>query len=447
MLTVLAACSHQAGSAGSAYSAAVSTPREDSLYPDIGDPGVDALHYDLDLTWHAPTLTGRETLVFRAAADADRVRLDLAPQLAVGSVRLDGRTVTTTHPGKDLVVAARVTRNHDYTLTLDYSGAPAPYPAPTKRGDVPDVGFTGQPDGTAWTMQEPYGAFTWYAVNDQPSDKALHDVTVHTAAPALGISNGDLVSDTTTRGVRSTHWRLRQPAASYLVTLAIGPYAETDEGRAHVWTLPRQGPLATQPFAQVPALLSWLTARLGPYPFSSLGFVEVDSDSAMETQTMITVGSAKVDAEPDTLVHELAHQWWGDEVSPADWSDLWMNEGMATYLQDLWQDEAWQLGPDVSVRDNAARDAADRRRWGPPGAPHADAFAEPNVYDGPAVMWSQLRRRLGEATFWRLVRGWPAARTGRSTGREDLITWFSQHSGQDLRPFFEQWLMSARPPH
>lgn len=433
-------------SAGPSYSSAVSTPREDSLYPEVGDPGVDALHYGLDLSWQAPTLRGRETIDFRATGDADHVRLDLGAPLTVIGASLDGRPVAATHPGKDLVVAAAVRKDRRYTLRIVYSGTPAPYPAPTKRRDVPDLGFTVEPDGTVWTMQEPYGAFTWYAVNDQPSDKALYDVTVHAPAPSLGISNGELLSDTTTSGIRTSHWRADRPVASYLVTLAIGPYTETDEGTAHVWTLPQQGLLATQPFEQVPALLSWLTAKLGPYPFGSLGFVEVGGDSAMETQTMITLGSAKVDTEPDTLVHELAHQWWGDEVTPDDWRDLWMNEGMAMYLQSLWQDEAWQLGAGASIADLARQDAEARRRWGPPGAPRADSFAEPNVYDGPAVMWSALRQRLGDAEFWRLVSGWPAARAGRSTGRDDLIAWFSQQSGQDLRPFFTSWLMSTTPP-
>lgn len=434
-------------SAGAPYTSAISTPREDSLYPDVGDPGVDALHYALDLTWRAPTLTGHETLVFRATTDADHVQLDLGASLTVSRTTLDGHAVTTTHPGKDLVVAAHVEKDHDYTLTLDYTGAPAPYPAPTSRQDVPNLGFTAEPDGSVWTMQEPYGAFTWYAANDQPSDKALYDITVHAPAPSLGIANGRLVSDSTRAGTRSTRWQLRSPAAAYLVTLAIGPYTETDEGTAKVWTMPRQGPFVTHPFEQVPAMLAWLEAKLGPYPFDALGFVVVGGDSGMETQTMITLGASPQDTAPEVLVHEMAHQWWGDEVTPDDWRDLWMNEGMATYVQDLWQDEHYGLGDGVSLRDNIRRDASDRRRWGPPGAPHADAFAEGNVYDGPAVMWSQLRQRLGDDLFWRLVRGWPAARAGRSTGRDDLIAWFSRQSGQDLRPFFEQWLMSATPPH
>ena len=456
---LLAACGHTGpathqpstsasttGPGGSSYAAARSTPREDSLYPDVGDPGVDALHYDLDLTWRAPTLSVQEELVFRSTQTADHLRLDLAEPLTVTAASLDARPVTTSHPGKELVVEAPVTRDRTYTLRLTFAGTPAPVAAPTRRKDVPALGFTVEPDGSVWTMQEPYGAFTWYAVNDQPSDKAFYDVAIHAPAPAVGISNGDLVSRTTSAGVTSTHWRLRSPAASYLMTLAIGPYTSTPEGRATVWTLPTQGPLATRPFDQVPQLLSWLEAKLGPYPFDSLGFVEVGGDSGMETQTMITLGSAEVDTAPETLVHELAHQWWGDEVTPSDWRDVWMNEGMATYLQSLWQDEAWKLGPGVSIAELAHADAAARRRWGPPGAPRADSFAAPNVYDGPAAMWSALRKRLGDDVFWRLVRGWPAARAGRATDRADLIAWFSQQSGQDLRPFFQQWLMGATPP-
>ena len=90
---------------------------------------------------------------------------------------------------------------------------------------------------------------------------------------------------------------------------------------------------------QAPALLDWLEKRLGPYPFDSLGFVLVDSTSGMETQTMITLGRDPSDSDPEVLVHEMAHQWYGDAVTPSDWRDVWMNEGMATYLQGAWQDE------------------------------------------------------------------------------------------------------------
>jgi aminopeptidase N len=166
----------------------------------------------------------------------------------------------------------------------------------------------------------------------------------------------------------------------------------------------------------------------------------------METQTMITLGSDPSDVDPDVLVHELAHQWYGDLVTPSDWRDVWMNEGMATYLQGAWQDDTWQLPPGDSLSDWVAPERRSRKEAGPPGAYRRDRFAELNVYYGPALMWERLRRTVGDTVFWKLVRDWPAARAERSTGRQDYEQWIEQQTGRDLTAFLRQWLLSPTTP-
>ena len=429
-----------------------STPVEDSVYPAMGDPSVDALHYDLDLSWDpgTKTLTGHEELVLRATASADHFQLDLAESMQPSRVEVDGRAVDDVHRGKDLIVEREVVADREYTLTLDYSGRPTPVPAPSTRRDTPALGLTVDPSGGLWTMQEPYGAFTWYAVNDQPSDKARYDITVDVPAPMVGVSNGTLTSRTTEDGRTKTSWHLDEPAASYLVTLAVGPYQETKaESSSGVpisyWTTAQDSDLLSN-LEQAPALLDWLERRLGPYPFDSLGFVLVDSESGMETQTMITLGREPADSGPEVLVHEMAHQWYGDLVTPSDWRDVWMNEGMAMYLQNTWQDEAWKLPPGDSLSSSRSDEIDSRRTAGPPGAYKKERFAENNVYFGPAFMWDRLRRTIGDDAFWRLVREWPAARAERSTGRDDYVDWIEEQTGRELSAFFRQWLMSPRSP-
>ena len=441
------------GSSGAAaYDDARSTPVEDSLYPDVGDPGVDALHYDLRVSWDVAsrTLTGHEELLFRATADADHVRLDLAATMVPSAVTLDGEPVRFTHPGKDLVLQTPVVADEEHTLVLDYAGKPAPVRAPSTRRDTETIGMTVAPTGDLWTMQEPYGAFTWYAVNDQPSDKAHYDISVDAPDPLVGVANGELTERTDSDGRTRTTWHLDEPAAAYLVTLAVGPYRETKaESSSGVpisyWTTSDDAQLLRD-LEEAPELLDWLEKRLGPYPFDSLGFVLVDSDSGMETQTMITLGRDPFDTEPDTLVHEMAHQWYGDLVTPSDWRDLWMSEGMAMYLQGVWQDETWKLPPGDSLSSWVEDERRARRTAGPPGAPKADHFAELNVYYGPALMWDRLRKLVGDQVFWKLVRDWPAARAERSTGREDYLGWIEKQTGRDLSAFFQQWLMSPTTP-
>ena len=222
---------------------ALSTPAEDSVYPDVGDPRVDALHYDLDLAWDplAERLTASAVVAFRATRTAPRFQLDLGPGLTVGQLALDGEGVGFARRGKDLVVRAPIEADQRYELSLDYVGTPEPAPAPTTRSDFSTTGFTITDAGEVWTMQEPYGAYTWYPVNDHPSDKALYDVTVRAPAPWTGISNGHLTELSTDDETTTTSWQLTEPASSYLVTLAIGDYAHasnTSESglRVDYWT-------------------------------------------------------------------------------------------------------------------------------------------------------------------------------------------------------------------
>lgn len=431
---------------------ALSEPVEDSHYPEVGDPGVDALHYDLTLDWDpdSATLTGQEVLTFRATQTADEVRLDLGEPLEVGEVTLDGEPVEADHEGKDLVVRAPVEADERYELAVSYAGTPEPVESPTTRDDVSTIGWTTTDDGETWTMQEPYGAFTWYAVNDHPSDKALYDFTITVPAPWTGVANGELVSRTATDGLTETRWHLAEPAASYLVTVATGDLLLTEDESASgvpisYWT-PSDRPELVDALREAPDALAWLEERLGPYPFDTAGFVVVDSGSGMETQTMITLGDTDYTTSPDVIVHELAHQWYGDQVTPNDWRDLWMNEGMAMYLQGAWSADDRGTTVDAVMDEWAAREATYRAEAGPPADFDPQAFGESNVYYSPALMWHELRGRLGDDAFWEMVRAWPAARDNANAGRDDYLAWVEEQTGEELTSFFDAWLLGETTP-
>jgi len=437
----------------SAYDAAESRPREDTIYPDVGDPGVDALHYGLDLRWddRAQRLTATETLLFRAATSADHVQLDLARQLQVGHVWLDGKAVEFEHPGKDLVVKAAVRADSRHLLQVTYAGTPEPVVAPTDRADFSTTGWTIAPDGTVWTMQEPYGAYSWYAVNDHPSDKAFYDVTVHAPKGRVGVSNGQLLSRTSSAEGTVTRWRMPEPAASYLVTIAIGRYTETTDTGPHglpisYWT-PSDRPELVAGLRYTPQAVRYLETKVGRYPFPTLGVLLVPSRSAMETQSMVTLGIGDYTLSRDVLVHEIAHQWYGDTVTPDDWSDLWMNEGMATYLAEAnWTGDHTRRSRTGILRQWSSFVAGMRREYGAPAAYRPGTFGEGNAYYIPALMWDTLRQRLGDQEFWSLARRWLTTHRFTSQDRDSLAAWWSQASGQDLTPVFHRWLLGPTEP-
>ena len=160
----------------------------------------------------------------------------------------------------------------------------------------------------------------------------------------VGVANGELESRETVDGLEVTEWHLAEPAASYLVTVAFGDYVTAEDTSASGVPISSgcradHEPRPTSCSRITVDSVDWTEDKLGPYPFDSLGFLFVHSTSGMETQTMITLGLTEYATSQPVLVHEVVHQWWGDQVTPRDWRDLWMSEGMTMYLQVLWESE------------------------------------------------------------------------------------------------------------
>ena len=167
--------------------------------------------------------------------------------------------------------------------------------------------------------------------------------------------------------------------------------------------------------------------------------------SGMETQTMITLGDTQYATAPEVLVHEMAHQWYGDLVTPIDWRDVWMNEGMATYLQGVWTAERDGTPLEATMDAWASYDAQARAEAGPPADYDPESFGAGNVYTSPAVMWDEIRKRLGDDEFWQLVREWPAAAAGNAD-YDAITSWWSAESGEDLSDLFDSWLLGETTP-
>jgi aminopeptidase N len=173
------------------WAAGKSAPVADTLYPKHGNPALDVLHYGLDLSW-APgtsTLTGTATVQIRPVTSAPEINLDFKPY-ALDGVTVDGVKADAKVVSEKLIVPVAVTADQPVTLVVQYHGKPTTTPLPSHRGDAEPLGLTIAKDKSIWTMQEPYGAYTWYPANDQPSDKALYDISVNAPAGWSAIAAG-----------------------------------------------------------------------------------------------------------------------------------------------------------------------------------------------------------------------------------------------------------------
>ncbi len=438
------------------YPAARSTPVEDPYYPKHGDPRVDTLHYGLDLRWllRTRTLSGTATIALRITRATGVVQLDLGAPLQVTRVTLDGRRARYTHPGNVVrIYRSGLRADSRHRLVIRYRGTPHPVHAPTTRSDFERTGWTIRPNGTVWTMQEPFGAFTWYPVNDQPSDKAYYDFRIDVPGRWVGIANGKLTSRHTRKGRTVTRWHLASPTASYLTTIAIGDYQRYRDTGPHglpmAYWLPKGSPDRwLHILRRMPHMLHWLEAKLGPYPFDRAGAVVVPSQSAMETQTLVTMGSGafKRSDRVAVVLHELAHQWYGDSVTPTTWPDLWLNEAFAMYIQALW--ESQHGGP--SMADQTLfwtwNDQYSRSGDGPPGAWHRDQFGANCVYTCGALVLYKLRHRIGPDTFAHALRAWPQRHRFASASRDSYIAWLDRFSHHRTGPWLKRVLDAENSP-
>ncbi|WP_344498121.1 M1 family metallopeptidase [Dactylosporangium maewongense] len=433
-----------------------STPVADPVYPAYGNPSVDVLHYGLALAWapQTKTLTGKATVKLRVLRAAPALKLDLSSPYTLSSTSVDGVAAQGRVAGGKLTVDRALTAGTTVTLVVEYQGTPAPVPMPSHRGDAEPLGLTVTDAGELWTMQEPFGASTWYPSNDQPSDKALYDISITVPEGWEAVASG--TPGPVTGGTYT--YRSTQPVATYLTTLAVGQDYQVARLTGprdlpiSLWTRPGKDDRFLPVLRKAPQQLEWLEARFGQYPFPSAGAVIVPSRSAMETQQMVTIGGdvlsqgTNVSALDGIMLHEYAHQWFGDAVGPAVWKDVWLNEGWATYAEALYTAE--RDGYDIEDWARRARksDADARQRLGPPGNPRADSFAESNVYVCPALMLHELHRALGDSAFFALARAWVSQHAGTAQDRAAFTAFVNKQTGRDFTKLIDAWLDSPTTP-
>jgi aminopeptidase N len=325
------------------------------------------------------------------------------------------------------------------------------------------MGFLTTPDGALAVGQPDVAAF-WYPVNDHPRDKARYHVRLTVPRGLQTVSNG-LRTDRTVHGDWvTTQWATRDPMVSYLLFAAIGHFDlhrwRTSSGLPVLDAVDSgiTGPLRQRidgSLARQGEMLRHLERWFGPYPFETVGGVvdDLEIGFALENQTRPVYSPLFWDIPQvptlgdDVVVHELAHQWYGDSVAVDRWQDIWLNEGFATYAEWLWQRPEHGFTPAEIFSANYQSIPADDEFWalkiGDPGPERLFDFA---VYLRGAMTLQALRFAIGRDAFFKVLRTWAADRRNGNGRTGEFIRLAERVSGQELSPLFHDWLFTTTKP-
>jgi aminopeptidase N len=385
----------------------------DSYLPEHGNGGYRVLHYDLDLDYRVTTnrLAGKAVITARAVQSLSRFSLDLGT-FRIQDVRVDGRSARFTHRSGKLRVKPERPIAYGTTFKIDvrYAGTPAPIP-----GRWGDIGWDELTDG-ALVASQPNGAPSWFPCNDWPADKATFLVTLTTAAPYTVAVTGDLVARRRGSGTRTWVYERNEPTAPYLMSVQIGRYDLVDlptGGVPQRAAVPRRlRALLGHDFGRQGEIMAVLEWFFGPYPFREYVVVVADDilDDPIEAQGMAVFGRNHLDGRRTherLVVHELAHQWFGNSLTVADWRHIWLNEGFATYAEWLWSAASGGPSADTHATRWHARLATQPADIAI-ADPGVDRMFDPTVYKRGALALHALRTKIGDATFFALLRSWVA---------------------------------------
>ncbi|MGZ3118142.1 M1 family metallopeptidase [Streptomyces sp. H62] len=434
----------------------------DRLFPHLGNPGYDVAAYDLSFTYtgsNSEPLKAVTTIDALTTADLDRVNLDFAHG-TVDSVEVDGEPAGFATAGEDLVVTPEDALDEgDWTrITVRHTSDPV-YPEDREGGWVRTA------DGLAMANQADV-AHLVFPCNDHPSDKARFTIRVTAPDGLTAVANGLPAGVERDGGATTWTYRHDHPMATELAQVSIGRSTVLRRTGPHGLPLrdvvPTGHRAALEPWlAKTPDQITWMEDQVGPYPFETYGLLMADATTGFELETQtLSLFERELFTEPgypewyveSIMVHELAHQWFGNSVGPATWSDLWLNEGHATWYEALYAEET--ADRPMEARMKAAYGASDRWRakGGPPAAPKPPTSGSKtgifraNVYDGAALVLYALRQEIGRATFERLERTWVARHRDGTATTADFVRLASEVSGRDLGAFLQAWLYGQKTP-
>jgi aminopeptidase N len=426
----------------------------------------DLLYYHLDIRVD-PTqkfLSGKNTIRFRMLRDGNRIQLDLQDPLNIDKILLGTTPLKYERDSGAVFVDFPETLHTGRTYSIDfyYSGHPV------ETGRFGGITFKKDPAGHDWinTACEGIGASIWWPNKDQWRDE-VEDMDISVAIPngLTDISNGHFVGKTDLGdGYTRWDWHVSYPINNYDVSLNIGNYAHFSDKLGDLpldfYALPEDLDKAKTQFAQAKGMLEAYQHYFGPYPWAKDGYKLIEAPySGMEHQSAVTYGNlfengylgrdwTGVGISPRfdfIIIHESGHEWFGNSITAADPSDMWIHEGWTTYLESLYVEYRWGKADAIRYLNGYKPKIANQR----PIVGERGVNAEPpeDQYFKGALMLNTLRSVVNDDAKWfALLHDLYQHFKYQNILTEDIVAYCSQHTGMNLTPIFNQYLRHAQIP-
>lgn len=424
-------------------------------------PGIDALHYAFTLTLlgDSSVLTGEARVTLRLVDAAVReVALDLVgvtgdTGMTVDSVATGAGAVAFEHAGDRLrlPLPETLTAGDEVTYTIRYRGVPG-------EGLLVHTNLHGA--RVVFSENWPNRARHWLPMIDHPYDKATGEFLVTAPATYQVVSNGRLIETRDLAGgQRLTHWRQAVPISSWLYSLAAAPFSVHHAGDVHgiplqTWVFPEDREAGRALFEETTRrAMAFFIERVGPYPYEKLANIQASGmGGGVEYASAIFYGEKGVASGTGPVVHEVAHQWWGNSVTEPDWDDIWLSEGFATYFTLLYTEHA--QGRDAFVdglrRSRATVLATELKLPDTPvihrNLDDMSRVLNALVYQKGGWVLHMLRHEVGTERFWEGMREYYRRYRDAHASTDDLRRVMEEVSGRNLGVFFAQWLTRGGVP-
>jgi aminopeptidase N len=426
--------------------------QREPFFPSAGSSAFDALHYDVELAYQ-PGKGGRIQATTKIVAVAKRrisdFKLDFAGPRVL-QVRVNGKVAGRDRTARKLhvfLVDQVVPKGDSFRITVHYAGMPPKLTDP----DGSQEGWFRTDDGVI-AVGEPQGTATWIPCNNIPTDKATFEFHITIPDSLKAVANGRREQGANRDRAVQMNWAEDAPMSTYLAVLNIGRgrIVKSRAGGLPTWTLvdPRLERGSRGPLAELPEVIRFEAAAFGAYAFDSAGSLVDYAPSlgyALESQSRPIYAYV-----PDvtTIVHETAHQWFGDSVGLERWPQIWLNEGFATWAQWYYAERHGGRSTQAIFRRLQGVPAANEAFWNPAPGRLGDPkqLFDPTTYVRGAMALQALRQEIGTQPFLRVLRRWTSEHRHANATIGQFEALAEEVSGRPLDGLFQRWLYQRGKP-